>query len=36
LHHALRAAKGNGSAAAAALGMKLSIFRDKLVRHGLD
>ena len=35
LENALRSADGNKSAAAAALGMKLSTFRDKLVKHGL-
>lgn len=35
LEGALSAASGNKSAAAAALGMKLSTFRDKLVKHGL-
>ncbi|MGA2258300.1 MAG: sigma-54 dependent transcriptional regulator, partial [Thermoguttaceae bacterium] len=35
LDGALQAAGGNKSAAAAALGMKLSTFRDKLVKHGL-
>ena len=35
LEGALQAAGGNKSAAAAALGMKLSTFRDKLVKHGL-
>ncbi len=35
LRDALQAAGGNKSAAAAALGMKLSTFRDKLVKHGL-
>ena len=35
LEGALQAASGNKSAAAAALGMKLSTFRDKLVKHGL-
>ena len=35
LDSALQAAGGNKSAAAAALGMKLSTFRDKLVKHGL-
>lgn len=35
LEAALQAAGGNKSAAAAALGMKLSTFRDKLVKHGL-
>ncbi|MGI6418308.1 MAG: sigma-54-dependent transcriptional regulator [Thermoguttaceae bacterium] len=35
LEDALEAAGGNKSAAAAALGMKLSTFRDKLVKHGL-
>jgi len=35
LENALSAAGGNKSAAAAALGMKLSTFRDKLVKHGL-
>ncbi len=35
LEGALQAAAGNKSAAAAALGMKLSTFRDKLVKHGL-
>ncbi len=32
---ALRASKGNKSAAAAALGMKPSTFRDKLAKHDL-
>ena len=32
---ALQSAAGNKSAAAAALGMKLSTFRDKLAKHGL-
>jgi DNA-binding NtrC family response regulator len=36
LDGALQAAGGNKSAAAAALGMKLSTFRDKLVKHGLS
>jgi len=35
LHQALRQAKGNKSAAARALGMKLTTFRDKLRKHGL-
>jgi two-component system, NtrC family, response regulator AtoC len=35
LDGALHAADGNKSAAAAALGMKLSTFRDKLAKHGL-
>ena len=35
LESALQAAGGNKSAAAAALGMKLSTFRDKLAKHGL-
>jgi DNA-binding NtrC family response regulator len=35
LESALTAAGGNKSAAAAALGMKPSTFRDKLVKHGL-
>jgi DNA-binding NtrC family response regulator len=35
LDGALQAAAGNKSAAATALGMKLSTFRDKLVKHGL-
>ncbi len=35
LQGALQDAAGNKSAAAAALGMKLSTFRDKLVKHGL-
>jgi len=35
LETALQAAGGNKSAAAAALGMKLSTFRDKLVKHAL-
>jgi DNA-binding NtrC family response regulator len=35
LQGALQAAGGNKSAAAAALGMKLSTFRDKLMKHGL-
>ena len=35
LHEALEEAKGNKSAAARALGMRLSTFRDKLRKHGL-
>jgi len=35
LENALRTAKGNKTAAAAALGMKPSTFRDKLAKHGL-
>ncbi|MBN1394657.1 MAG: sigma-54-dependent Fis family transcriptional regulator [Pirellulales bacterium] len=35
LQSALEESQGNKSAAAAALGMKLSTFRDKLVKHGL-
>ena len=35
LGNALRAAGGNKTAAAAALGMKPSTFRDKLAKHGL-
>lgn len=35
LERALRAAGGNKSAAAAALGMKASTFRDKLAKHGM-
>ena len=35
LERALRAAGGNKTAAAAALGMKPSTFRDKLAKHGL-
>jgi DNA-binding NtrC family response regulator len=35
LQSALEAAGGNKTAAAAALGMKLSTFRDKLAKHGL-
>jgi len=35
LESALQTAGGNKSAAAAALGMKLSTFRDKLAKHGL-
>jgi DNA-binding NtrC family response regulator len=35
LQEALRNANGNKSAAAAALGMKPSTFRDKLAKHGL-
>ena len=35
LENALRAADGNKTAAAAALGMKPSTFRDKLAKHGL-
>jgi len=35
LHQALEDAQGNRSAAARALGMKLSTFRDKLKKHGL-
>jgi DNA-binding NtrC family response regulator len=36
LAHALEEASGNRSAAARTLGMKLSTFRDKLTKHGLD
>ena len=36
LARALRKAGGNRSAAARTLGMKLSTFRDKLTKHGLD
>ena len=36
LQDALRAAEGNKTAAAAALGMKPSTFRDKLAKHGLS
>jgi len=36
LARALREAGGNRSAAARTLGMKLSTFRDKLTKHGLD
>jgi len=36
LARAIRQAGGNRSAAARTLGMKLSTFRDKLARHGLD
>ena len=35
LENALRASRGNKTAAAAALGMKPSTFRDKLAKHGL-
>ena len=35
LERALRSAGGNKTAAAAALGMKPSTFRDKLAKHGL-
>ncbi len=35
LERALRTAGGNKTAAAAALGMKASTFRDKLAKHGL-
>jgi DNA-binding NtrC family response regulator len=35
LERALRAARGNKTAAAAALGMKPSTFRDRLAKHGL-
>ncbi len=35
LHQALKGANGNKSAAARALGMKLSTFRDKLEKHSL-
>jgi DNA-binding protein Fis len=35
LENALRAAGGKKTAAAAALGMKPSTFRDKLAKHGL-
>ncbi len=35
LADALQAADGNKTAAAAALGMKPSTFRDKLAKHGL-
>jgi DNA-binding NtrC family response regulator len=35
LHQALHQANGNKSAAARALGMKLSTFRDKLMKYGL-
>lgn len=35
LQHALEEADGNKSAAARALGMKLSTFRDKLKKHRL-
>ncbi len=35
LHQALKEANGNKSAAARALGMRLSTFRDKLKKHGL-
>ena len=35
LERALRTAAGNKTAAAAALGMKPSTFRDKLAKHGL-
>ena len=35
LERALRVAGGNKSAAAAALGMKPSTFRDKAAKHGL-
>ncbi len=36
LHKALKEANGNKSAAARALGMRLSTFRDKLKKHGLN
>ena len=36
LHEALKQASGNKSAAARALGMRLSTFRDKLKKHGLN
>ena len=36
LHEALKEARGNKSAAARALGMRLSTFRDKLKKHGLQ
>ncbi|MHC4215007.1 MAG: sigma-54-dependent transcriptional regulator [Planctomycetota bacterium] len=36
LHQALEEAKGNKSAAARALGMKLSTFRDRLKKHSLQ
>jgi DNA-binding NtrC family response regulator len=36
LENALRSSKGNKTAAAAALGMKPSTFRDKLAKHGLQ
>ena len=35
LENALKASRGNKTAAAAALGMKPSTFRDKLAKHGL-
>jgi DNA-binding NtrC family response regulator len=35
LENALKASRGNKTAAAASLGMKPSTFRDKLVKHGL-
>jgi DNA-binding NtrC family response regulator len=35
LHQALEEARGNKSAAARALGMKLSTFRDRLKKHSL-
>jgi len=35
LHEALKQSNGNKSAAARALGMRLSTFRDKLKKHGL-
>jgi DNA-binding protein Fis len=35
LEQALQASGGNKTAAAAALGMKPSTFRDKLAKHGL-
>ena len=35
LENALKASGGNKTAAAAALGMKPSTFRDKLAKHGL-
>jgi DNA-binding protein Fis len=35
LESALRACDGNKTAAATALGMKPSTFRDKLAKHGL-
>lgn len=36
LENALRSSKGNKTAAAAALGMKPSTFRDRLAKHGLQ
>ncbi|MFC1597765.1 sigma-54-dependent transcriptional regulator, partial [Planctomycetota bacterium] len=36
LENALRSSKGNKTAAAAALGMRPSTFRDKLAKHGLQ